>query len=688
MYSSQELTDGLFKSGIQQGDVFLFEAPTIRPEEWEGGFQSLLKSLQFLAGPTGTLIVPTCTHHEGYPKPVFDPDLSPSECGEFSEFFRCQPGVSRSHNPTHSVSGWGPATDTILNKHRSAFGRPSPWGDGSLGINSPYDVLFDLNAWWVMFDTNLADDPFIHYVQAVFSQKNRGVTRRTPFVGFNPEKLFNHLEKAGIVKTITFHACQVRLLRVKDCVSYTIQFLQDHLVEIDPTPETAAWLRAKSIIHNSGYLQAGAARIKITPPVPCNRWEGKILTGVYRDLYARAIVFNHNGYKTALVVCDLLGISASLVAQIRSQAHELTGIQPEKIQIACTHSHSTPDTVGAGFEDSAYLVYMVEQVAKGIQEADQRLQPVRIGNIKVPIRGIAHSRRQKLKDGTVYTTRYGVPSTWRVKPELIDSEGTIDPELRIVRIESLDGTLLAGISNFACHAAVALMSSNLSGDFPGEAMAILETVMEKDSVFLCTNGAAANVDATLEVPYWGPRSDKSARHIGVLFAAQVMETLERIECVDDALLEAVQEKVDLPVREDWIELIEHQQERIQTEISKGWKLNSSILEIARSKVIHTEVQALRLNDMVMVSLPGEVFTEAGLALKQAHPQVGIAVVELANDNIGYIPTHQAFAEGGYEVACNLWGRVTPEAADRLMEAAHTLIQTVCSPTVETFETRS
>jgi hypothetical protein len=331
---------------------------------------------------------------------------------------------------------------------------------------------------------------------------------------------------------------------------------------------------------------------------------------------------------------------------------------------------------------------MVEQVAKGIQEADQRLQPVRIGNIKVPIRGIAHSRRQKLKDGTVYTTRYGVPSTWRVKPELIDSEGTIDPELRIVRIESLDGTLLAGISNFACHAAVALMSSNLSGDFPGEAMAILETVMEKDSVFLCTNGAAANVDATLEVPYWGPRSDKSARHIGVLFAAQVMETLERIECVDDALLEAVQEKVDLPVREDWIELIEHQQERIQTEISKGWKLNSSILEIARSKVIHTEVQALRLNDMVMVSLPGEVFTEAGLALKQAHPQVGIAVVELANDNIGYIPTHQAFAEGGYEVACNLWGRVTPEAADRPMEAAHTLIQTVCSPTVETFETRS
>ena len=40
-------------------------------------------------------------------------------------------------------------------------------------------------------------------------------------------------------------------------------------------------------------------------------------------------------------------------------------------------------------------------------------------------------------------------------------------------------------------------------------------------------------------------------------------------------------------------------------------------------------------------------------------------MELANDTIGYIPTHQAFAEGGYEVARNLWGRVTPDAADSL-----------------------
>ncbi|MDO8971327.1 MAG: AAC(3) family N-acetyltransferase, partial [Saprospiraceae bacterium] len=214
MYSGQELTHFLQISSIQPVETLVFEAPFSRSVDWVGGFESLFTSLRMLVGLTGTVIVPTCTHHEGYPKPVFDPDLSPSECGEFSEFFRCQTGVTRSHNPTHSVSGFGPGSDAILNQHRFAYGRPSPWGDGSLGNNSPYDVLFEQNAWWVMLDANLADDPFVHYVQAVFSRKNMGITRQTPFVTFSSEKLFILLEKAGLVKTINFHSCQVRLLRV------------------------------------------------------------------------------------------------------------------------------------------------------------------------------------------------------------------------------------------------------------------------------------------------------------------------------------------------------------------------------------------------------------------------------------------------------------------------------------------
>jgi hypothetical protein len=129
-------------------------------------------------------------------------------------------------------------------------------------------------------------------------------------------------------------------------------------------------------------------------------------------------------------------------------------------------------------------------------------------------------------------------------------------------------------------------------------------------------------------------------------------------------------------RKSWLELLEHEQERIQAEISKGWTFSASTRAILESKILHTEVQALRLNDLVLVSFPGEIFSKTGLALKQAYPRLGIAVVELANDAIGYIPTRQAFEEGGYEVARNLWGRVTPDATEMLIDAAHTAIKKV------------
>ena len=406
------------------------------------------------------------------------------------------------------------------------------------------------------------------------------------------------------------------------------------------------------------------------------RWEGKQLTGVYRDLYARVVVLSHGTHQIALVLCDLLGITGELVNKIRQRVQKSIGFPAEAIQIACTHSHSTPDTIGSGYEDPKYLQSMVETIAKAICDAATKKQPVRMGWDRVPIRGLACSRRIKMTDGKVFTTRYGVPSTWRVNPELIASKGRIDPDLTVIRIESLDNEVLAAISNFGCHASVALISPNISGDFPGEAMAVLENVLGEPAVVLCTNGAAGDVDPTLEMPFWGPRNDAMARHLGRIFAAQVLECLERIEVRDKAVVGASQELVDLKVRPDWIRLLEVEQERMRQEFTEGWSLSAVTARALQEKVIHTEVQALRLNDLILVGFPGEVFADVGLRLKSETPNRAVAVVELANDNVGYIATPEAFSEGGYEVGRHLWGRVTPEAAEILLAAARRAINEV------------
>jgi hypothetical protein len=112
---------------------------------------------------------------------------------------------------------------------------------------------------------------------------------------------------------------------------------------------------------------------------------------------------------------------------------------------------------------------------------------------------------------------------------------------------------------------------------------------------------------------------------------------------------------------------------MQQEFAKGGVLSPVIQRVLEERVIHTEVQALRIDNLLLVGFPGEVFVESSGRLKSEIKGSAVAVVELANDNIGYLPTAVAFTEGGYEVAQNLWGRVGPEAVETLMEAAYDVI---------------
>jgi hypothetical protein len=60
------------------------------------------------------------------------------------------------------------------------------------------------------------------------------------------------------------------------------------------------------------------------------------------------------------------------------------------------------------------------------------------------------------------------------------------------------------------------------------------------------------------------------------------------------------------------------------------------------------VMALRLGGLGIVGLPGEIFVEYGLQIKERSPFAKTMTVELANDFVGYCPTDRALGEGSYE----------------------------------------
>src|SRR4030088_3180514 len=93
------------------------------------------------------------------------------------------------------------------------------------------------------------------------------------------------------------------------------------------------------------YLRAGVAQAVITPP------KGAPMAGYYRqraaegthdDLYAKALVFEKDGVKVALVACDLVSLPRRESEEARRIIQQKLGIPPDHVMISATHSHTGP----------------------------------------------------------------------------------------------------------------------------------------------------------------------------------------------------------------------------------------------------------------------------------------------------------------------------------------------------------
>ena len=64
-----------------------------------------------------------------------------------------------------------------------------------------------------------------------------------------------------------------------------------------------------------------------------------------------------------------------------------------------------------------------------------------------------------------------------------------------------------------------------------------------------------------------------------------------------------------------------------------------------------------------MGIPGELFVEYGLEIKEKSPFAHTLIIGYANDYVGYIPTLEAFQEGGYEVRTGLASKLDPKTGE-------------------------
>lgn len=406
-------------------------------------------------------------------------------------------------------------------------------------------------------------------------------------------------------------------------------------------------------------LKAGVAAVNITPPIGgyqagFNQREPTV--GIHDDLYAKALVLERDGVKTAIVTADILSLDTGLTARIRRLIRRQTGIK--HVLLTASHTHSGP-FIGpwhgdVSRKDLAYIDVLCRKITGTVFMANNDAAAVRVrsgaGHTEIGV-----NRRLPGDDGK-----------GRVLGE--NPDGPVDCEVPVLLLEKTDGSALALLFTYACHAIAAWNPPYISADYPGVAQRLIESKLGCPALF--SQGAGADINPR------GPRSARSfelAKALGeelgnaVLSAVEGMKGYERDPC-----LMVAARKMHIPVRGEAFRRDAPKLLRRRKKENAQW---------IKGRKFPFEIYVMRLGNCVLVGLESEPVVEIGIEIKDrlraSHKKIKQAfIVGYAGNSSYYLTLPKMFEEGGYEYEETL---LVKEASGSIVDAVAKIVAKMLAP---------
>jgi hypothetical protein len=468
-------------------------------------------------------------------------------------------------------------------------------------------------------------------------------------------------------------------------------------------------------------LRAGVARAVITPPVGirmCGYTVQECFSeGVERELTATALVLAAGDTRAVLVACDIVFIQAPHAGRIRERIGRALGIPPANVLLNASHTHLGPVLPGWTDEDeeqsrlqARYVAFLEEALVGVAAAAARNTVPARLGWGKGAAR-LGVNRREKMPDGRVMIGE--------------DPAGAVDREVTVLRVDDLGGRPLATVMCAACHTVVlGPKTPLLSPDFVGPARQIVEAATGAPALFL--QGAAGNVNPICGIGTGGPEQFDDLERLGRVLAGEVLKLHAAVrthnrrgprrvvrsvaaisvwdyEPTPDESVEALRvtgRTVTLPLAPLPDRAAAERQlaeRRTDLDAARHAGAPRGVLNVkkrladwaavvlrhveagANPPTRDLELWALRLNDVGLVAVNGEPFAELALEVKRRSPLPCTIFLGYSNGCLGYLPTPEAFAEGGMEVEDSvrnylLPAQLTPQWGPAVVENALDLLR--------------
>lgn len=420
-------------------------------------------------------------------------------------------------------------------------------------------------------------------------------------------------------------------------------------------------------------LQAGAFVADVTPqhfPVSsAGSMSPRTAELVADPLQARCLVLESGGTKIAFAIVDSCMVSREIFDAAKEKAAAATGIPTSHMLMSATHTH-TAVTVTPAFQsrvETDYVPYLVEQIAAGIVEAHQRLEPAQLGwavgrNTNQVFNRRWYMRpRISLADPFDRGTDRVQMNPPRGSSKLAKPAGLIDPEVPVLSVQALDGRPIAVLANYSLHYVGGVTGKTLSADYFGEFARLfaakLPTPDEDHSPVMVamTNGTSGDINninfyevSQQQQPF------EQIRVVAADVARSAKVAYDRVEYADDVSVSVRETEVELGVRKPSDEDVAFAKQ-VLANFDEGphrdrraiYALETLDL-VEYPKTVRVKLQAIRIGDLAIVTTPCETFVATGLAIKEQSPFKPTFTIELANGYNGYLPTRDQHALGGYE----------------------------------------
>jgi len=404
----------------------------------------------------------------------------------------------------------------------------------------------------------------------------------------------------------------------------------------------------------AGY---GALTRRLIPP-DLNPANGhtffKPATGALDPLHAKALLLTNDSTMVAFLTVDAVGILGELVDRIHSKAVSLGSTLPRgQLVVSASHTHSGPGSLtdlhfwehaGSDLLHAPLRDAFVARCAEALLMAEINLQPAKLGMASSSLPNVTTNRRAG------------------VSPNI--TPGMVDEELGVIRVDKAGGGALAVLWNFAVHG-TAHDATNLrfSADVMGAASKLVETTLGVPALF--ANGAEGDAEPV------GSGGTAAIAVLAPVMALKVIDIHNGISPQATVVLKSASEVVPFGKATLDLSLGRLAAGATDLDIPTFIDLNSSLpIKMGPDWFENNyRFQAIRINDSLIVPVPGEPIFFVGQAMKAESLALGFSrvfIFGVSNGHMAYITTEAEYNVGGYEGIATFFG---PKTAEKVRAAA-------------------